>query len=123
MSELVAKSDDTLAIQKQAVDLKAQSGQAQDIQGLEVDCVTLVSDRDEDASRLFDVLSKDLENNKGDAGIFYSAYLRNLNAMSQADRDLISDVNDNLKTFVRGKIAHESKDASYKARLDELKNY
>lgn len=123
MAELVAKSDDGLALQKQAVDLKSSNGNPSDVQGLEIDCVTLVSDRDADADRLFNVLSRDLESNKGNAGIFYGAYLRNLSAMSQADRELISDVNENLKTFVRGKIAHESKDEAYKTRLDELKNY
>ena len=123
MNEIVAKSDDSLAVQKQAVDLKGRNGASKDIQGLEIDCMTLASDRDADAKRLFDVLSKDLENNRGESGIFFSAYIRHLGAMTSADRALLSDVKDDLQTFVRGKIAHESNDAAYKTRLDELNKF
>ncbi len=122
MKDLVGLSDDMDAVKSQALTTKKAKKAAQAVT-IEADYQLLATDREKDAQTLIKVITDDLENNDGAPGIFYSAYLRNLKAMTKADRKAINDVTDAIKSNVRHNMGKSKKASPFKARFNELKAF
>jgi len=123
MNDLVAMSSDMYQIKKQAVQAKKSKAKADVTSSIVEDYQLLGNDRDRDAKTLVKVITQDLDNNGGRTGVFYSAYLRNLKAMSKSDRGSIRDVINAVETFVKSEANGGGKGNSFKTRLDELKKF
>jgi len=123
MKDLIDLSDDMDQIKLQAVDAKNDRSRKNEAAEIEACYQALTEDRDEDAQLLFKVVTSDLQKNHGEAGVYYSAYLRNMNQLSKADRESISDVTCKIKDFIKHRIAHSKQEKAFEARLDEMKKF
>lgn len=121
MNDLVTLSSDADAVKSQAVSAaKAKKSNAADI---EADYQLLAYDRESDSKLLIKVVVNDLAKNNGRSGIYYAAFLRNLNAYTKADRGEISDVISAVKANVRHEAAQGGRGNAWKARLQEMKKF
>ena len=121
MAELVSLSDDMSQIKNQAIDAKKDKAKKQEALEIEASYQDLTSDREEDAKTLVKVITKDLDKNHGESGVYYSAYLRNMKNLNKGDRESIQDVTEAIKTFIRHNANKSGKASqSFKSRLKEL---
>ncbi len=121
MNDLVTLSSDADAVKAQAVSAaKAKKSNATDI---EADYQLLAYDRESDSKLLIKVVVNDLAKNNGRSGIYYAAFLRNLNAYTKADRGEIGDVISAVKANVRHEAAQGGRGNAWKARLQEMKKF
>lgn len=124
MAELVSLSDDMTQVKKQAVDLKRDKTRKNESLEIEASYQDLSADRELDAKTLIKVITKDLEKSRGEGGIYYKAYHRNMARMSKADRESIEDVTAAIKTFVRHHADRSGKTGDiYESRLKELNKF
>ncbi|HQG27804.1 MAG TPA: hypothetical protein PLY73_04555, partial [Candidatus Ozemobacteraceae bacterium] len=121
MNDLVTLSSDADAVKAQAISAKkAKKNNAADI---EADYQLLAYDREADSKLLVKVVINDLAKNKGQSGIYYAAFLRNLGSYTKADRAEISDVISAVKANIRHEAAQGGTDNPYKARLQEMNKF
>lgn len=123
MRDLVSMSSDMDSVKKQALQAKKSKADRNITFSIVEDYGLLGNDREADAKTLVKVVTMDLENNNGQAGVFYTAFLRNVSQMTKADRASIRDVLEAIKTFVKNEANDGGRDNPFKTRLAELKKY
>lgn len=122
VTDLVELSDDMDEVKGRLVKAKKTKTKSVDVKGLEADYSTLVEEREQDTRILAKVVIWDLNNNKGNPGVYYQAFMRNMKGLSKADRNSISDVVDSVTAQVKHK-ATQTKSKAWKARAAELAKY
>lgn len=122
MTDLVSISGDMQAVQDNAIDTRnAKKGTAAD--GIEADFSLLADDRDADSGKLIKVVCDDLEKNNGQPGVFYTAFMWNLQHYSSSQREAIKDVIEAVKSDIRANVGHSKKNSAFKTRLDEMNKF
>ncbi|HNW33544.1 MAG TPA: hypothetical protein PKM25_01330 [Candidatus Ozemobacteraceae bacterium] len=121
MNDLVSLSDDADAVKAQAV--SAKKSKKNEAVEIEADYQLLAGDREADSKLLIKVVTGDLARNDGQSGIYYSAFLRNLNSYSKADRADIKDVIAAVKANIKHQAAHGGRNNAFKTRLEEMNKF
>lgn len=122
MTDLVSLSGDLEQVKMQVLEVK--KGRVKAVAGMSTDedFQSMSLEREHDAKLLYKVISQDLDKGNGKSGIYYAAYLRNLQKLSKGDREDIKDVTGSIKTFVRHN-ANRTKHNEFKSRLKELDKF
>jgi hypothetical protein len=122
MNSLVDLSGDMDAVEDLAVETKKAKTE-KEASPIEADYTLLATDRETDSNRLIKVVCDDLEKNNGQPGVFYTAFLWNLQHYTPAQLESLKDIVETIKVDIRANIAQEKKNHAYPTRLDELTKY